>query len=53
MNMPKVKFTNISLPEEVNLIYWFLFQNEWDWGGYIVRKHPEIKDVFSLDNREE
>lgn len=48
MNMPKVKFTHISLSREVDWIHGFLFQNEWGWGKYIIKKHPKIKKVFSF-----
>jgi hypothetical protein len=48
MNMPKVKFTNIPLSKEVDWIHGFLFQNKWGWGKYIIRKHPEIKKIFSF-----
>jgi len=26
----------------------FLFQNEWGWGKFIIKKHPKIKRVFSF-----
>lgn len=48
MNLPKVKFTDIPLSKEVDWIHGFLFQNEWGWGKYIIKKHPKIKRVFSL-----
>lgn len=48
MNIPKVKFTDISLSKEVDWIHGFLFQNEWGWGKYITRKHPKIKKTFSF-----
>ncbi|MEA2088685.1 MAG: hypothetical protein U9O55_02505, partial [Patescibacteria group bacterium] len=53
MNMPKVKFTHISLSKEVDWIHGFLFQNEWGWGKYIIRKHPKIKKVFSFKTEAE
>lgn len=46
--MPKVKFTNIPLSKEVDWMHGFLFQNEWGWGRYIIKKHPKIKEVFSF-----
>lgn len=53
MNIPKVKFTNISLSKEVDWIHGFLFQNEWGWGKYIIRKHPKLKKVFSFKTEAE
>lgn len=53
MNISKVKFTNISLSKEVDWIHGFLFQNEWGWGKYIIRKHPKIKKVFSFKTEAE
>lgn len=53
MNIPKVKFTNISLSKEIDWIHGFLFQNEWGWGKYIIRKHPKIKKVFSFKTETE
>jgi len=51
MNIPKVMFTNISLSKEVDWIHGFLFQDEWGWDKYIIRKHPKIKKVFLLKQR--
>lgn len=48
MNLPKVKFTDIPLNLETDWIHGFLFQNEWGWGKYILKKHPKIKEIFSL-----
>lgn len=53
MNIPKVKFTHISLSKEVDWMHGFLFQNEWGWGKYIIRKHPKIKKVFSFKTEAE
>ncbi|NLE07057.1 MAG: hypothetical protein GX627_00335 [Parcubacteria group bacterium] len=53
MNIPKVKFTNISLTKEINWMYGFLFQDKWGWGKYIIKKHPKIKKVFSLKTEAE
>ena len=53
MNMPKVKFTHISLSREVDWIHGFLFQNEWGWGKYIIKKYPKIKKVFSFETEGE
>ncbi len=53
MNFPKVKFIDISLATEVDWLHGFLFQNKWGWGKYIIKKHPKIKQVFSLKNEQE
>jgi len=53
MNIPKVKFTHISLSKEVDWMHGFLFQNEWGWGKYIIRKHSKIKKVFSFKTEAE
>ena len=53
MNILKVKFTDITLSKEVDWIHGFLFQNKWGWGKYIIRKHPEIKKVFSFKTESE
>jgi len=53
MNLPKVKFIDIPLSKEVDWIYGFLFQNEWGWGKYIIKKHPKIKKVFSFKTGKE
>lgn len=53
MNMPKVRFTHISLSKEVDLIHGFLFQNEWGWGKYIIKIHPKINKVFSFKTEAE
>lgn len=53
MNIPKVKFAHISLSKEVDWLHGFLFQNEWGWGKYIIKKHPKIKKVFSFKTETE
>lgn len=53
MYIPKVKFTDIPISKEVDWIHGFLFQNEWGWGKYIIKKHPKIKEVFSFKTEEE
>ena len=50
---PKVKFTDIPLAAEVDLLHDFLFKNKWGWGKYIIKKHPKIKKIFSLKNEQE
>lgn len=53
MTLPKIMFINIPLSIEVDWIHGFLFQNEWGWGKYIIRKHPRIKKIFSLKSEKE
>jgi hypothetical protein len=53
MFLPKVKFTNIPLSEEVDLLYIFLFEDDWGWGKYIIKKHPKIKKVFDFKSKKE
>lgn len=53
MSLPKVKFTDIPLPKEVDWMHGFLFQNKWGWGKYIIKKHPKIKRVFSFKTETE
>ncbi|TSC95539.1 MAG: Uncharacterized protein Athens101410_493 [Parcubacteria group bacterium Athens1014_10] len=53
MNILKVKFIDIPISKEVDWIYGFLFQNEWGWGRYIIKKHPKIKKIFSFKTEEE
>jgi len=53
MNIPKVKFTDIPLSKEVDWMHGFLFQNEWGWGRYIIKKHPKIKKIFSFKTEKE
>lgn len=49
MNTPKVKFIDIALSKEIDWMHGFLFQNKWGWGRYIIKKHPDIKKVFSFE----
>lgn len=42
MYTPKIKFINIPLSVEVDYVHGFLFQNEWGWGKYIIKKHPKL-----------
>jgi hypothetical protein len=53
MGLLKVKFTNIPLSKEIDWIHGFLFQNEWSWGKYIIKKHSGIKKIFSLKKETE
>lgn len=51
MPLPKIKFRNMPLPLEISWIYDFLFEDSWNWGSYILKKHPGIKKVYSLKNK--
>jgi len=53
MNVPKIKFTDIPLSKETDWMYGFLFQNKWGWGKYIIKKHPKIRGIFSLETETE
>jgi hypothetical protein len=53
MNLPKVKFTDIPISQEINRMHGFLFQDKWGWGKYIIKKHPKIKKVFSFKKEKE
>lgn len=53
MNIPKVKFTDIALSREIDMIQGFLFQDEFGWGKHILRKHPGIEKVFSFEKEDE
>jgi len=53
MNLPKVIFTDIPISKEIDWLYGFLFQDNWGWGKYIVKKHPKIKKIFSFKNETE
>lgn len=51
MFTPKVKFSIISIRLEVNLIYFFLFYEKWGWGNKIIRKYPNLKNVFNIKTK--
>ncbi len=53
MSLPKVKFIDIPLSREIDWMHGFLFQNEWGWGRYIIKKHPKIKKVLSFKTEAE
>lgn len=53
MNLPKVKFIDMPLFAEANMIRWFLPQDSWGWGKYIIKIHPELKSALSLENEKE
>lgn len=48
--MPKVFFKQITLKQEVDWLWGFLFKNKIGWQHYIIKKHPELKGVFLLKN---
>lgn len=51
MPLPKVKFVSIPINLEINWIYHFLFEDRWKWGKYIIRRHPELKQIFKLKDK--
>jgi hypothetical protein len=51
MSLSKTKFSNIPLLIEVDIIHNFLFENGWGWNKYVIRKHPKIKQIFSLKGK--
>ncbi|HOW12922.1 MAG TPA: hypothetical protein PK121_01220 [Candidatus Pacearchaeota archaeon] len=53
MNAPKVKFTDMPLSREIYFMHSFLFEDNWNWKKYIIKKHPKIKKVFSFKSKEE
>lgn len=53
MDLPKIKFVEMPSSTEIDWMYGFLFQNEWGWGKYIIRKHPKIKGGVSLKTEAE
>jgi len=48
MVTPKVKFSFIPIKLEVNLIYFFLFEEKWGWGKKIIKKHSYLKNVLDI-----
>lgn len=53
MNTPKLKFIDTPLSLEVDYMHGFLFKDQWGWGKYIIKKHPQIKKIFSLKTEAE
>jgi len=51
--LPKVKFKTVSLKIELNLLYDFLFDNQWGWEKYIFKKHPKLKKVYEFKLKKE
>jgi hypothetical protein len=50
---PSVRFTQAPVDLEVAMFYGFLFDNDWGWGKYILRKHPDLKRVLLLKTEKE
>lgn len=53
MYTPKVNFKNIPISTEIDWFHGFLFQNEWGWSKYILKKHPKIKEIYHLKSEKE
>ncbi len=51
MNTPKLKFIDTPLSLEVDYMHGFLFKDQWGWGKYIIKKHPQIKKIFLLKQK--
>jgi len=48
MALPKVKFMEIPIDLETNMICWFLFKHEWGWEKKIFKRHPKLKQIYNL-----
>lgn len=48
MFLPKIKFIEMPIDSETNIIHWFLFK---DWRKYIIKKHPQIKKIYALKKK--
>jgi len=48
MFLPKVKFSIIPIQIEIDWFYYFLFYDKWGWGKKVIKKHPKLKNVFSI-----
>ena len=46
MFYPKVRFIESPLNLEIDMMYGFLFKNEWGWSKYILKKHPELEKIY-------
>jgi len=53
METPRVKFIEIPIDLEINMIYWFLFEHEWGWGRVIIKRHPALKPIYKLKQEKE
>lgn len=51
--LPSVRFTQMPMALEVDMFQGFLFDNEWGWGTYILKRHPELKSVLHLKTKKE
>lgn len=52
MHLPKIKFIDMPLPEEANMIFWFLTQDTWGWNKQIIKIHPDLKRILLLKDGE-
>lgn len=50
---PKIKFSTIPPDREVDLLYRFLFEDDWGWSHYIFKKHPKLKPMVNLRTKAE
>jgi len=51
MRIPIVKFSSVPTVLEMDCIYGFLFDNDWGWGRYILKRHPRLKPVLGLKKK--
>lgn len=50
MVLPKVIFTEMPISLETDWVYGFLFKDKWGWKKYVLKKHPKLKQVYSIKN---
>lgn len=53
MFIPRVKFSKAPLSYDINWFYYFLFKHRWNWGKYVMKRHPEIKKAKSFKRKSE
>lgn len=51
MFTPKINFSLISLKLEINLVYFFLFEDKWGWNKKVVNEHPQFKKALNLRSK--
>jgi len=50
--MPTVKFSTVPIKLEVEMMYWFLIEEREGWGLRIIRKHPRLSGVYSIEGKQ-
>lgn len=51
--LPIVRFARVRRDAEFDWMYRFLFDDDWGWGRYILRKHPRLHPVLLLKRKKE